>query len=217
MEVNGSELDVDFEVTSVPVTLVGRIRGNREVVLVAMCVVQFFAASCVVVFGVLPGVVSVLASSPVQASFLVASPVVTTVVLPVPVTFIARKFGGKTITVVLCVISAIALAIAAAVVLWAPLGPRLYPLFVVLGLGAGCGSVTFNSAIVQCSWWFPLQRQGTIAGLLLFFWILCVWRIRVTNGCGNFELRLAVIVVLMCVVCGNACCYFCFRRSVHSN
>jgi nitrate/nitrite transporter NarK len=165
-------IDAAFALSSVPLALLGVVRGKREMVIAAMCVVQFFATSCLIVFAVLPQLVAIVASSPIQASFLIASPVITTVVLPVVVSLIARRFGGRIITVMLCLISGMALAVACALLQWASLGPHLYPLFVVLGLCLGCGSVTFNAAIIQCSWWCSESKQGAVSGLLLFFWVL---------------------------------------------
>jgi nitrate/nitrite transporter NarK len=167
-------LEEEFTSGGARLDLLGRVHGRREAVLVIMCLVQFFAASCVIVFAVLPDVVSVVASSPLEASFLVASPMVTTLVLPVPVSLASRRFGGRVVTVVLSAVSGTGLAVACAVVQWVALGPRFFPLFIILGLCFGCGSVTFNAAIIQCSWWFPLRHQGLVAGLLLFFWVFGV-------------------------------------------
>lgn len=147
-----------------PSTVVGR----RAVVLIAYCVAAFFVFSSIVAFSVTKSTLQpALNLTDSESSLLTAVPVLTSAGLRVPVTLITRSAGGRGVGAVLSFITSLALFVSAAIFCWVTIVPSLYPLFVVLGLVIGCGSATINSGIIHCSWWWPIERQGFVAGAFL--------------------------------------------------
>lgn len=145
------------------------VQGNRFVVLIVACFVGFVGTSGIIVYGVMaPSLITLLQISSVQSSMLSASPLLAAACLAVPVTLAARSIGSRVISASLCLVAGVSIFIASAVIHWASNLPSLYALFVILGLLTGFAPATVNSGIIQCSWWFPLHQQGTVAGIFLF-------------------------------------------------
>ncbi len=64
-------------------------------------------------------------------------------------------------------LTSIGLAIVAALFEWVQVLAPLYGVFVFAGLLIGFGSATINSGVIQCCWWWPVSKQGFVAGLFL--------------------------------------------------
>ncbi len=134
-----------------------------------MCYVGFIGSSCVVVFGITATVLaSRLRLSVIESAMLSSASLLLAAVFAVPVSLITSEYGARMVCFILEIIAAACLLVLAGVLQWAPDPSSLYPLFVVLALGLGCGVVVVNAGLVQLSWWFPNKYQGTIAGVFLF-------------------------------------------------
>jgi MFS family permease len=129
--------------------------------------ITFMGTSAVIGFGVTSSHLRVpLGLSPLQESLLDACPLLGVAAVCIPATLVSRRHGGRYISVVLCMVTAAAMAIAAALCHWANLA-GLAPLFYILGLLMGCGLATVNCGLIQC-WWWSEKYQGTVVGVLLF-------------------------------------------------
>lgn len=145
-----------------------KVAGSRLVVLVAYCAASFLIVSCIVAFGVSASTLQTrLGLTSSEASLLVSVPVLTSAGLRVPVTLATRSVGGRVVGVLLALVSAVGLAIVAALFQWVTITPSLYGVFVFAGLLIGAGSASINSGIIQCSWWWPVLSQGSVAGAFL--------------------------------------------------
>jgi MFS family permease len=131
--------------------------------------VSFVGSSCVIVFGITATVlVTRLNLTVIQSAMLSSTSLLFAAFFAVPISLLTSEYGARYICFILELIAGSCLLILAALLQWAPDLPSLYPLFVILALGLGCGVVVVNAGLVQLSWWFPNKYQGTIAGLFLF-------------------------------------------------
>jgi NNP family nitrate/nitrite transporter-like MFS transporter len=100
------------------------------------------------------------------AGLLIAIPNLSGSVLRIPFSAMVDTTGGRKPFLILLGISMVGmLGIYLVMALGGSAVGRLFPLLLIFGVLAGCGSATFSVGISQTSYWFSQSRQGTALGI----------------------------------------------------
>jgi NNP family nitrate/nitrite transporter-like MFS transporter len=104
--------------------------------------------------------------SGVLVGLLVAAPQLTGSLLRIPFGAWVDRAGGRTPMLTLLGLSLVGMWGLVYILITVPeMGPRMYPVVLILGFLSGCGVASFSVGIPQASYWYRQESQGTVLGI----------------------------------------------------